>query len=87
MISDNNDGAVKAPVKSERVWTGVGSVDVSSNYDVSIWKLVPPSGYTCLGMVTVRGHYPGPDLQNYRCVKQGSKSQFELELCENTPKL
>lgn len=77
MILDNNDGVVKAPVKSERIWTDAGS---GADQDVSIWRLVPPSGYKCLGMAAVRRHNPGPDLQNYRCVKKGLKSQFGSKL-------
>ena len=74
MVKDNDDNLVKTPVKSERIWTDAGS---GADHDVSIWRLVPPSGYKCLGMAAVRRHNPGPNLQNYRCVKEGLKSQFE----------
>ena len=81
IVEDNGDDLVQVPTGSKRIWTDAGS---GANYDVSIWKLMPPNGFKCLGMAAVRRHGPSPDLRDYRCVKQGSKTQFISNIAQNT---
>jgi NedA-like, galactose-binding domain/Vacuolar protein sorting-associated protein 62 len=53
------------PVDYNWVWSDWGS---GGEHDVSFWDPVPPSGYTCLGTVTVLG-YDKPSTDLIRCVR------------------
>jgi GTPase SAR1 family protein len=64
-ISSNRD-ALKRPTGSTKLWSDRGS---GADHDVTIYRLDPPYGYTCLGYVAM-GHYNGgPNLDEYACVK------------------
>jgi hypothetical protein len=60
------EGDVLAPpAQYVLTWTDKGS---GGDHDVSVWRPVPPAGYTCLGHVAVSGYaMPSPDA--IRCVK------------------
>ena len=56
------------PVSATRIWTDAGS---GAHQDVAIYRLNPPSGYQCLGMVA-RSWSTGlsySQLGRYRCVR------------------
>ena len=69
------------PVGSEMVWKDFGS---GAGSNLAIYRLIPPTGYKCLGHVTVgwpvgtQTHSP-PELNNYRCVKSEYLEDVQYE--------
>lgn len=68
---------LKRPVSATRIWTDAGS---GAKRDIAVYRLNPPSGYKCLGMVarsTYRGLSYG-QLSRYRCVRMDYLYQTNL---------
>ena len=63
-VSAGVSGALARPISYGHIWNDRGS---GADRDVRIVKLIPPTGYTCLGDVAVP-HYGAPDLNKYRYV-------------------
>lgn len=65
-------GGVEKPIDYERIWTGVKNESTSNDMVdenwISIWKPVPPEGYTSLGFVFEDGKTK-PNVNIVRCVK------------------
>ncbi|PIK54911.1 hypothetical protein BSL78_08194 [Apostichopus japonicus] len=66
--------ALHPPVAFSEVWR---DVDSGGQYDGRILKMLPKSGYTCLGFVAVQSWTSDPELDLFRCVKT-NLSQREL---------
>ena len=67
LVKENSgENILKQPVSVTQIWNDHGS---HAKKDVAIYRLNPPSGYKCLGMVAVASHSTQPDLSKYRCVK------------------
>ena len=76
MVKDAGDDFVKKPTSWTWIWDDSGS---GADNDVAIYRLNPPNGYKCLGMVAVQGYTHGPDLNRYRCVKQDLVKKVTLK--------
>lgn len=63
LVRDQGD-ALARPLDYTQTWDDRGS---GGTHDGSFWKPVAPSGYTCLGHLTVRG-YGKPSTDAMRCV-------------------
>jgi hypothetical protein len=63
-------GALAQPVRYDAIWTDSGS---GADRDGAFWRPVPPSGYTCLGVVVTGyprgGGYAPPSTDAVRCVR------------------
>lgn len=58
------DDALKEPESFTKVWWDKGS---GARHDVTIWRMNPPSGYTCLGDIAVRSYSTDdPPVDRYR---------------------
>lgn len=64
-VSALTSDALAPPAGFTEVWNDRGS---GADDDVRIMRMDPPSGYTCLGHVAVRGHSATPDSNLYRYV-------------------
>jgi hypothetical protein len=80
VLVSSSKGALVQPVSFTKVWTDSGS---GADWDVSIYTMVPPSGYTCLGGVAVRSGSILPDTSKYCCVKNEFVTRGQLELAWN----
>ena len=72
MVFDANDGKVRAPVDIQ-IDTSYGFLENKNKLGFTLFRLVAPAGYQCLGFVAKRGHYSYRNasleqFQNYRCV-------------------
>ena len=64
-VSAGVSNALAKPISYKLIWNDRGSW---ADRDVRIFKLIPPSGYTCLGDVAVPNYDDAPDLNKYRYV-------------------
>ncbi|XP_069098531.1 uncharacterized protein [Pleurodeles waltl] len=72
LVEDDGNGLVKPPKKFRKIWNDKGS---SARRPVTVYEMIPPSNYTCLGDVAVKSYKRCPDRNMYRCVR--------LDLVEN----
>eukprot|EP00918_Siedleckia_nematoides_P062106 GHVU01135478.1.p1 GENE.GHVU01135478.1~~GHVU01135478.1.p1 ORF type:complete len:585 (+),score=34.59 GHVU01135478.1:41-1795(+) len=75
MVKELQRGALARPQSFQEIWNDRGS---GANSDVKIMRMVPPSGYTCLSNVVVRGYSTNPDRNRYRCVKSSYVTRGQL---------
>ncbi|XP_030077184.1 uncharacterized protein LOC115481879 [Microcaecilia unicolor] len=66
LVQDMGDGIVKPPHSFRKIWTDKGS---SADIPVTIYRMIPPQNYTCLGHVAVRSYRKSPNADLYRCVQ------------------
>ena len=72
LVFDALDGKVKPPV-AIRLDSSFGNTKKERSVGFSLYELVGPPGYHCLGYVASRGHFSFrnltvQDFQNYRCI-------------------
>ena len=64
LVKANKDGILITPTL-EKVWDDKGS---GAHKDVSIYRMIAPQGFTCLGSVVIASHEETPDPSKYCCV-------------------
>ncbi len=65
IIAKESGDKLKPPVDYSLIWQDSGS---GGTYDMSVWRPLPPAGYTCIGSVT-QLNYSKPSTNLIRCVK------------------
>lgn len=74
------DDALKEPKDFVRLWWDKGS---GAYHDVTIWRMNPHDGYTCLGDIAVHSHSkdnPPADKYRYLCTSFNSKASASPQL-------
>ncbi|XP_069488717.1 uncharacterized protein [Ambystoma mexicanum] len=66
LVEDNGNGLVKPPRKFRKIWNDKGS---TAHKPLTVYEMVPPSNYTCLGDVVVKSYKRCPVPNMYRCVR------------------
>lgn len=66
IVKDVGNGLVKPPSSFRVIWKDTGS---GAAKDVTIYQMIPPSGYACLGNVAVGNYHQLPNANAYRCVR------------------
>ncbi|XP_078500283.1 uncharacterized protein LOC144755347 [Lissotriton helveticus] len=66
LVEDDGTGLVKPPRKFKKIWSDKGS---SARKPVTIYEMIPPPNYTCLGDVAMKSYKRSPDRKMYRCVR------------------
>ncbi|XP_029428503.1 uncharacterized protein LOC115073812 isoform X2 [Rhinatrema bivittatum] len=77
LVQDMGDGLVKPPHSFRKIWTDKGS---SADRPVTIYRMIPPKNYTCLGHVAVRSYRKSPSADLYRCVQSNLVTAGVLSL-------
>ena len=65
VVSAKTANALAAPAGFTEVWNDRGS---GADRDVRVFRMNPPSGYTCLGDVAIEGYSSIPNRYNYRYI-------------------
>ncbi|KAJ1139377.1 hypothetical protein NDU88_005750 [Pleurodeles waltl] len=66
IVKDVGNGFVRPPSSFRVIWKDTGS---GAAKDVTIYQMIPPSGYVCLGNVAVGNYHQLPNANAYRCVR------------------
>ncbi|XP_078497368.1 uncharacterized protein LOC144753601 [Lissotriton helveticus] len=66
IVKDVGNGMVQPPSSFRAIWKDTGS---GAAKDVTIYQMIPPSGYACLGNVAVGNYNQLPNANAYRCIR------------------
>merc|ERR1712154_487550 len=80
LIKANKEGALRRPTGFSQVWKNDGS---QADWDVGIYNMNCPLGYSPLGHVAVRSHSSLPDKSKYCCVKNEYLTYGEFKMSWN----
>ena len=80
LIKANKEGALRSPTGFSLVWKNEKSL---ADWDVGIYNMDCPLGYSPLGHVAVRSHSSIPDKSKYCCVKNEYLTFGEYQLSWN----
>ena len=64
---DDNTALVEHPTSFTQIWKDSGS---RARWDVAVYKMNAPEGYTCIGTVAVRHHSTQPNKEHYCCIRE-----------------
>ncbi|XP_032835356.1 uncharacterized protein LOC116957357 [Petromyzon marinus] len=80
LVRDSGNSLVRAPISVTEVWNDRGS---GADRDVTVYRLNPLNGFTCLGHVAVASYSQTPSLNAYRCVNSSHVTQGRLSFVWN----